>query len=355
MPDPSFGAREIGFTTTAWAIALITGVLLLLLLTSILLAHAAVGARLRRETRFASIWSGLLARCVVAVPNALPAVRRSQFSMFFRMWNHLQESLQDEVTGRLNELARQVGADDAAIRMLRRGRMRDRLMAITALGHLRDGREWKTLVGLLDSAETVVSFAAARALMRIDADRAAREVVDRLGRRADWPLVSVAAMLTEAGPDAISEALAAAARAAPPEQAPRLVRLLEFAHAEVANPVVRARLERDNDLELLTACLRVVSEPDLLDRIRQRADDPRWQVRLHAVKALGRLGTIEDEGLLIRMLSDPEWWVRYRAAQALNALPQIAAGRIERLTSTLEDRFARDILRQVVAEKALAC
>jgi hypothetical protein len=93
----------------------------------------------------------------------------------------------------------------------------------------------------------------------------------------------------------------------------------------------------------------------VLDRIRELMRDPRWQVRLHAAQALGRLGTREDEDLLVGALSDPQWWVRYRAAQSLASLPLVPVSHIEHLSRTVDDPFGRDILCQVLAEKELAC
>jgi HEAT repeat protein len=83
--------------------------------------------------------------------------------------------------------------------------------------------------------------------------------------------------------------------------------------------------------------------------------DPRWQVRLQAAQALGRMGTPRDERYLVRALEDPAWWVRYRAARALAALPSIDLHKLHQLSDSIEDRYGRDILRQVIAERELAC
>jgi HEAT repeat protein len=352
--DGASGLSE-GFATTAWDVASVVAVLLFLLLMQILLMRVLIAVRRRREQRFRALWEPLFAECVDAVPAQLPVLERRDAPAFLMIWNHLQESLRDEVTERLNQLARRVAADEAALSLLRHGGVRDRLIAITALGHLRDDREWDRLAELIGSEDGVVSLSAARALMRIDADRAARPVIGQLAERADWPTAIVAAMLAEAGAEAISGPLAEAVGSAGPERAPWLIRLLEFAHSEVAGPVVRSLLEDEEALEKVIACLRVAADPVLLDRIRELMHDPRWPVRLHAAQALSRLGTRDDEAPLVAALSDPQWWVRYRAAQALASLPLISVSHIEHLSRTLDDPFSRDILCQVLAEKELAC
>jgi HEAT repeat protein len=69
-----------------------------------------------------------------------------------------------------------------------------------------------------------------------------------------------------------------------------------------------------------------------------------------AAKALGRIGEQRDTEKLIQLLGDSQWWVRYRAAQALAKLPWINQESLERIQAEQTDRFAEDILEQVMAE-----
>ncbi len=56
---------------------------------------------------------------------------------------------------------------------------------------------------------------------------------------------------------------------------------------------------------------------------------------------------------LTLLLSDREWWVRYRSAQVIASLPFIKQGEMRALADNSTDRFAGDMLRQVMAESAL--
>ena len=67
------------------------------------------------------------------------------------------------------------------------------------------------------------------------------------------------------------------------------------------------------------------------------------------------LGHDEDLGLLIEALNDLDRWVRYRAASALMIMPSITEEKIADLAENLPNEFARDILRQVLAENRLLC
>jgi HEAT repeat protein len=69
-----------------------------------------------------------------------------------------------------------------------------------------------------------------------------------------------------------------------------------------------------------------------------------------AAKALGRIGDASDVDRLVGLLGDREWWVRYRAAQAIVELPSLGRAQLDALQAALTDRFAADILAQVMAE-----
>ena len=87
---------------------------------------------------------------------------------------------------------------------------------------------------------------------------------------------------------------------------------------------------------------------------RRLIGHPEWFVRVAAARALGRLGGPDDAAPLTAALADPSWWVRYRAAQSLCSIPGMGPAELGALTARLTDRFAADMLRQVLAERAPA-
>jgi HEAT repeat protein len=74
-------------------------------------------------------------------------------------------------------------------------------------------------------------------------------------------------------------------------------------------------------------------------------------VRLQAARALGHIGDASDLPRLQGMLCDSQWWVRYRAAQALSRLPGLDHEGMQRIRAAQNDRFACDVLDQVMAER----
>ena len=151
-----------------------------------------------------------------------------------------------------------------------RGRWR-RLVGIAALGYLRERAAWDELRSIAHSRHPVESLAAARALVHIDIEQGLAAVMPLIASRADWPPSRVAALLQDAGPDAMVEPLTrAAAEAAPasPERAAQLVRYMVLAPSAMVAPHVRALVAGTHDAGLIRACLHVLSNADDADLVR---------------------------------------------------------------------------------------
>jgi HEAT repeat protein len=137
------------------------------------------------------------------------------------------------------------------------------------------------------------------------------------------------------------------------ESAPRLIRFLAGVSPDEAAPVIRRILSAPVDDHLISTCLQVMSQAEDLDLVRPLLTHSRWHVRMQAAATLGRIGQAGDEQLLLPLLSDEQWWVRYRAAQALTKLPSIGEKDVLRIRNAQSDRFACDILDQVMAEQKI--
>ncbi len=317
-------------------------------LVSVMILQYFAQRRRRRVQQFRAVWHPLLIRSLAKIPTDLPALRPDEFLLFLDFWVYLRETIRGEVTANLDEVIRLVNADSAAMRMLRSSRLADQLMAVVVLGHLRERSVWDELQRLLHSRTPELSLAAARALVLIDAQAAMEALVPQLGARADWSLVKVAGILSEAGPMIAAPALNRALSGANLEEAERLIRCLEATGSAISLPFVRQLMSREEtDGQLLIACLRYVGRcggPTELSVVRARLGHPRWPVRLHAVLSLGKIGVAEDVPLLVSRLTDDEWWVRYRAAEALARLPCIAFSQLQQLQIDHADPLVRDLL-----------
>jgi HEAT repeat protein len=130
---------------------------------------------------------------------------------------------------------------------------------------------------------------------------------------------------------------------------PRALRIAEALRIELPAEVLRTALAHA-EVAVVTAALRIVHTPLLQEPVRALLAHEDWQVRVQAAKALGRIGDRGDTDRLVALLADREWWVRYRAAQALVELPWLTRAGLDALHAALEDRYAADMLAQVMAE-----
>lgn len=103
-------------------------------------------------------------------------------------------------------------------------------------------------------------------------------------------------------------------------------------------------LTRDPDANVRCAAIEALSmrhETAGLGAIRLCLYDEFWFVRVHACRAVGALGTIDDAPLLAASLGNPWWWVRSAAKDALCGFGLPVAGAV---IPCLENRdaFARN-------------
>jgi HEAT repeat protein len=337
-------------------------------LVVVLFMRGALLLRERRRKKFLAVWQPILVNAVYSPTSDLPRLARRDLPEFLLLWNHLQESLLDESKDHLNQIGKALSIQHAALRLLRRGNLRERLVAIVTLGQLRERAAWDQLLTIAEREGVLLSLVAARALVMIDPTKAVPELIPLLMTRADWPASRVANMLQIAGADLISDQIAnAALKAALEESEPdangnsktatrnsaRLVGYLELAHNVAALPAARAIAELSHDPEVLAACLRLLNSAEDLPLIRECLSHEDSRVRVQAAVALGRLGEDDDEERLVPLLSDKDWWVRYRAAQALSRLPHMREPKLKTIQAAQSNPFARDILAQVMAEVQL--
>ncbi len=338
-----------------------TGILVLLLSVGILLAvlvmRSLQDAKDRRYARLVQAWRPVLSAAALGQPVILPEPASRDMPALLTLWNHAVEAAGGPLQPGMALLARRTGMDKAALRLLEHGWLRKRLLAIVTLGNLRERAALDALLGTVRAGNPFLSLAAGRAAVQVDPAAAMPVLAPLIASRADWPRDKVAGLLREAGPEAVTAPLVAVLPSASREQAPRLVRFLEFADPGAARQTLRRLLGAPADEEVTAACLHVIGRlgnRDDLETVRGLLGHPGWIVRLHAASALGHLGEAGDEARLAGMLRDPQWWVRYRAAQVLAGFKSMGIGRLRDLYQAEIDTFARDILREAAAERGMA-
>jgi hypothetical protein len=334
----------------AWAVGAVSVALSVALVLQVIWLRRRLARRMRRREAVFVAWRPVLYEAIAGGSPALPPLAPADEDAFLLLWVRMQDSIRGAGLARLAALGEAVGAHALALRRIEGDDALGRALALRPRGYRGRGADWGVVLRWLDDPRAYLSLAAARALARIDPERATDEILRRLVARTDWPVPLFATVLEEASAPGLPAGLRARCAGLP---APALVRLLPLASI-VDEPVVHAILEPlldpGADPEVLAAALRHVRSAAHLAAVRRAARHERWSVRVQAAAALGRVGEPADRELLVSLLRDEEWWVRYRAAQALAARPFARPADIVALADVLGDRYARDIVEQALAE-----
>ena len=332
-----------GFTVSA---------LIILLLAAIAALRFTTDRRRRNERVLSECWQPVFLHAVEGLPYAAPPIHGRDLEIILLIWIHHTESIRGAARARLRQLALELKFDGIARNLLASKNIRQRLMAIVALGRMQCTTVRDQLAGLVTDPNPMISLLAARSLLQMDAAYAIALILAEVTRREDWPLAKVAAMLGAVPLEVLATPMLNALRAAPPQTTPRLLSLLDNKQLPDAWPMLAPLLDGERPPEVIAAALKACNDPRALEAVRLLATHEQWIVRAHAASALGRLGAEEDCPQLAAMLGDREWWVRYRAAMALAQLPFMPRQDLLDLCALLIDRYSADILRQVLAETA---
>lgn len=327
------------------------------LLLQLLLMRVIARREEERTNLFRTLWQPVLAETLFGIPTHVPPLPRADRLNFLIEWNRIFETVHGDVSLRLVDLAMTTKIDEFVGKLVVAGNARKRLLAIVTLGHLRIPGYWPILRAIAENDSPVVSLAAARGLLQMDAAKGVDELLRLYTLRKDWPVHWVAKLLYEVGPDATSIPLAGAVHDAAEAQnldlLSRLVKLLPTAHAALASPVATFVLETTQDEHVVKDCLRALNDPSGIALARGFLAHPAPHIRMSAVLTLGRLGLPSEVPAVIALLRDAEWWVRYRAAQALVGMPYVGDAELDKVEQDLQGQTGLEVLRHVRAEGRL--
>ena len=305
----------------------------------------------RREKAFSARWHPLLMQILSGEDGLpLPALPRRDHFLFLKHWNHFQETVRGNASARLSKAASRLGVNAVARRLLHHRNLNRQLLAILALGHLRDESAWNELLLMSASGNSAISIYAARALIQINPQKAAPHVLPMLLQRDDWDIMRSANLMQESH-DFLGAELVRTLASLSGTRLLRGLKLAEALHLQIPQPQQVDLFGPQQPVEVVIATLRIAAGAQVLDIVRSKASDADWRVRVQAARALGRIGDISDIPILMNLMKDPQWWIRYRSAQALVDLPGLQPGQLDQLLVSLTDRYARDILNQVLAER----
>lgn len=342
--------------TLAWRSAQVAAAAAALMLAIALIVRRYLQRQERLRAGVVAAWRPLLTQIAIeegASPE-LPRLPARHLPFLLEEWNALHDAVRGEAATRLNELALRLGFDNAARHQMNSRQVGRQILAIRTLGHLRDPTAWKPLQEQLVSANALVSFYAAAALVQIDAQRAMPGIMLQVAERESWPGEAMARLLVDAGADVAREPIRTLMLSLAPAKVPPLLPWLAHVDAVLGSEVALELLRRHaGDDHIVAAALLVLLEPAVLPELRHFAFSPDADIRKNLAIAIGQLGDVAEADLLMNMMGDRVWWVRYRAAQALLKLRGMNAEGIETVRARLTDPYALDMLKHVRAEETL--
>lgn len=304
----------------------------------------------RMEKAVIEKWRPLLNAALIGpTPIELPALRKQERLIFLKLWVHLHRAIRGEASDRLNEVAYKLDCDKIARSLMQKGTRAEKLLATMVLGHLRDTTAWPVLLPEAHIEDKAISVHALWALVQINPTAATNQLTPLLLQRTDWAPPQVVNILRDAREEC-KQVLVNAIPLMENQWLPRALLLVEALRITLP-PALLSDLLHSASSEVVIAALRLSAVSELLADVRAHLKHPDWRVRVQAAKALGRIGDRSDVENLKSLLADSHWWVRYRSAQALLGLPFLTKSDIAHLCTTATDRFASDIIRQVIVEQ----
>lgn len=325
-------------------------------LALVLLAALAAmrGWRRWRQSRVAQrerVWLGVMDHAIAdPAAAALPPVSRLDLPDFLLLWNRVRRPVEDAAADNLAQLLHRHGIDERALRLLVLGSLRSRLIAMTTLGYLREERAWARLERLARRPNPVISFAAARAMLRIEPRRALDALAASIVQRDDWSVARIGSIFAELGAATVTPTLTTMLIARARVGLGRVVKLARFGDRGRVAPIVRGWLSATEEPDIIMAALDYVEDARELPWAMSAAQHAEWRVRMAAAKALGRIGGATEIPALIELLRDPVWWVRYHAASAVTGLQGMTPEELEVVRENARDSFASDMLAHAFAE-----
>ena len=323
----------------------------LLLLAWILVVRLRGRRRAERIARQEETWRRAMHEAMERpVEERLPPIADGDLPEFLMLWNRLQETQRGPAAENMSQLLRDNGLDKRAMALLRSGSVRSRLIAMSTLGFVGAEEAWPELEAIAGSSGAMLSFAAARALLRIEPRRALDALTLSIVQRNDWSVARLGCMFTELGPALVTPSLTTMLVSRPRAGLDRVVKLARFGERSRVAPIMRGWLSSSDNPDIIMAALEYVDDERELPWAKGAATHAEWRVRMAAAKALGRIGAASELNTLLDLLRDPVWWVRYHAAQALTRLHGMTPDELRLIREKARDSFAADMLAHALAE-----
>ncbi len=151
----------------------------------------------RKQEHFLDNWKPILIKAMKSSPQEIPNLARPEAKFFIDEWNRLYENANKENKTGLAVFAYRLDIHKYAAGMLIDHRLNVRLSGINILGNMGDESAWPLLSALIKHSQASVSFAAFKAMIKINSRRLLDEFLELVLTRYDWPIEQLSHTLCE--------------------------------------------------------------------------------------------------------------------------------------------------------------
>lgn len=255
---------------------------------------------------------------------------------------------------RLVGLAEEVGLVKSYFSRLHARDRWQRARAAENLGYFGGPTAVPPLTDLLLHPDETVRAVAARALARIGTPEAAEALAKTLSDPSELTRLRMAENLERIGFLAVRP-LIEVLQGEDPRARVFAVRILGNLRAAEAGPSLRKAMREGASTDVRAQAVLAtgkVGDPEDVPALRKAAADGDWPVRAQAANALGMIGDVSAIPTLQKLTVDGEWWVRLNASRALVNMGPVGERALAEILEG-EDRFARDRVAATLEERGI--
>lgn len=323
---------------------------------SLLFCFAMRQQRLQNEKRTARVENEWRQLCFQALMtdelDNLPPMNQRDLYDVVEMWLQTFDRIRgaDAAKG-LIRLGEWLDFANRLLPLLKSRSLDEKLLAIMALGLLKERRALPVIRENLDVPYPLLSLAAMKAFMDIAPEEGLPELMKRIDTPG-WPMGRVRQLLHSAPRQLQTQYLAVAAETLSQQQLPHLMELVFALAPSESSEVAKGCLRRFPDhASLIQTVLKHTADPQFLPLARASCQSAAPELRNESLLALGRLGGAEEQARLMHHLNSDTWLNQQAAAKSLIALIH-SASEAQAILGQLQSISAQQHWTELLFEKA---
>jgi len=278
--------------------------------------------RQRKEIRSAQVEQQWREFCFQALmvqePEKLPPMDQRDLYDLVEMWLQTFDRIRgaDAAKG-LIRLGQWLDFENRLLPWLKSNTIDEKLLAIMALGLLKERRALDVIRERIDDPYPLISLAAMKAFMEIEPEQGLPELLKRIDTPG-WPIGRVRQLISAAPRTLQTHYVTLAAETLSEEQLPKLFELIYALAPSEASDAAKLALRRHPDsAPLLLVIIKHTTDPQFLPLVRASCRNSHPPLRHESLTALGRMGDQDDMAQLIQALNCDIWINQQAAANSL--------------------------------------